>query len=81
MNFIKRFFRLFRRRNYMMYTKPCPRCGGRRVYFDIDWGIDTNTHFRLVCDDCGFVCRGRSTSDLLDKWNAYPRKESEHNHV
>lgn len=81
MNFIKRIFRLFRRRNYMMYTKPCPRCGGRRVYFDFDWSLDTDKSFCLVCDDCGFVCRGRSISDLLDRWNAYSRKESEGDHV
>ena len=81
MNFIKRFFRLFRKRDYMMYSKPCPRCGGRRVYFDIAWRLDTNERFCLICDDCGFVCRGRSISDLLDRWNAYPRKESEGDHV
>lgn len=80
MNFIKRFFRLFRKRDYMMYSKPCPRCWGRRVYFDFDWYLGTDKHF-LVCDDCGFVCRGRSISDLLDRWNAYPRKESEGDHV
>lgn len=75
MNFIKRFFRLFRRRDYMMYTKPCPHCGGRRVYFAIDWSLDTYRSFCFVCDDCGFVCRCRSTSDLLDRWEAFPRKE------
>lgn len=81
MNFLKRFFRLFRRRNYMMYTKPCPRCGGRRVYFDIDWRLFADRSLCFVCDDCGFVCRGKSVSHLLDRWNAYPRKESECDHV
>lgn len=67
--------RLFRRRDYMMYTKPCPHCWGRRVYFDFDWSLDTDKCFCLVCDDCSFVCRGRNISDLLDRWNALPRKE------
>lgn len=75
MNFIKRFFRLFRRRNYMMYTKPCPRCGGRRVYFDSNLDSNPCEPFVFSCDDCGFVCRGRSISHLLDRWEALPRKE------
>lgn len=81
MNFIKRFFRLFRRRNYMMYTKPCPRCGARRVYFYIGWSLFADRSLCLACDDCGFVCRGKTPSHLLDRWNAFPRNGKERNHA
>lgn len=73
MNFINCFFRLFRKRDYMMYSKPCPRCGGRRVYFDIAWSLDTNERFCLICDDCGFKIEHYHSDALLNEWERIPR--------
>lgn len=70
-DFFKRLF--VRKRAYLTGLKPCPCCGGRHILFKP--GVHIDYYPGIICDDCGFACIGKSAPDLLNRWDALPRKE------
>lgn len=75
MNLIKRIFRLFGKRAYMLYVKPCPCCGARNILFKRRMAFLCGISF--VCEDCGFEVEGFSADYVLRTWDQLPRKKED----